>query len=173
MLDATRLRTPCLFDKIVSADEAATLITDGMNVGVSGFTPSGYPKKTTLALAKAIKAGKKCRINIWSGASVGPEIEEALAEVGGISGRMPYYAASNKTLSRQINTGSVTYIDQHLSHFAQQIDYGFYGDVDVAIVEAAAINADGSIVLGSGVGNTPMLVKHAKKLLLRSTHLSR
>lgn len=163
MLDATRLRTPCLFDKIVSADEAATLITDGMNVGVSGFTPSGYPKKTTLALAKAIKAGKKCRINIWSGASVGPEIEETLAEVGGISGRMPYYAASNKTLSRQINTGSVTYIDQHLSHFAQQIDYGFYGDVDVAIVEAAAINADGSIVLGSGVGNTPMLVKHAKK----------
>lgn len=166
MLDATRLRTPCLFDKIVSADEAATLITDGMNVGVSGFTPSGYPKKTTLALAKAIKAGKKCRINIWSGASVGPEIEEALAEVGGISGRMPYYAASNKTLSRQINTGSVTYIDQHLSHFAQQIDYGFYGDVDVAIVEAAAINADGSIVLGSGVGNTPMLVKHAKKIIV-------
>lgn len=101
MLDATRLRTPCLFDKIVSADEAATLITDGMNVGVSGFTPSGYPKKTTLALAKAIKAGKKCRINIWSGASVGPEIEETLAEVGGISGRMPYYAASNKILSRR------------------------------------------------------------------------
>lgn len=166
MLDATRLRTPCLFDKIVSADEAATLITDGMNVGVSGFTPSGYPKKTTLALAKAIKAGKRCRINIWSGASVGPEIEEALAEVGGISGRMPYYAASNKALSRQINTGSVTYIDQHLSHFAQQIDYGFYGDVDVAIVEAAAINADGSIVLGSGVGNTPMLVKHAKKIIV-------
>lgn len=166
MLDATRLRTPCLFDKIVSADEAATLITDGMNVGVSGFTPSGYPKKTTLALAKAIKAGKKCRINIWSGASVGPEIEETLAEVGGISGRMPYYTASNKTLSRQINTGSVTYIDQHLSHFAQQIDYGFYGDVDVAIVEAAAINADGSIVLGSGVGNTPMLVKHAKKIIV-------
>ena len=166
MLDARRLRTPCLFDKIVSADEAATLITDGMNVGVSGFTPSGYPKKTTLALAKAIKAGKKCRINIWSGASVGPEIEETLAEVGGISGRMPYYAASNKILSRQINTGSVTYIDQHLSHFAQQIDYGFYGDVDVAIVEAAAINADGSIVLGSGVGNTPMLVKHAKKIIV-------
>lgn len=166
MLDATRLRTPCLFDKIVSADEAATLITDGINVGVSGFTPSGYPKKTTLALAKAVKAGKKCRINIWSGASVGPEIEETLAEVGGISGRMPYYAASNKTLSRQINTGSVTYIDQHLSHFAQQIDYGFYGDVDVAIVEAAAINADGSIVLGPGVGNTPMLVKHAKKIIV-------
>ena len=57
-------------DKIVSPEKAAELITDGMNVGVAGFTPSGYPKKTTLALAEAIKRGKKWRINLWSGASV-------------------------------------------------------------------------------------------------------
>lgn len=87
MLDSTRLRNPQLFDKIVTPEEAAALITDGMNVGVSGFTPSGYPKKTTIALAKAIKEGKRCRINIWSGASVGPEIEEELAAVGAIKGR--------------------------------------------------------------------------------------
>lgn len=52
MLDSTRLRNPKLFDKIVTPEEAAALITDGMNVGVSGFTPSGYPKKTTIALAR-------------------------------------------------------------------------------------------------------------------------
>ena len=166
MLDASRLRSPELFNKIVSAEEAAALITDGMNVGVSGFTPSGYPKKTTIALAKAIKAGKQCRINIWSGASVGPEIEEELAKVGGIKGRMPYYAASNKTIRSQINCGQVEYLDQHLSHFAQQIDYGFFGDVDVAIVEAAAITKEGHLILGPGVGNTPMLVKHAKRIIV-------
>lgn len=166
MLDATRLRHPSLFDKIVTADEAARLIGDGMTVGVSGFTPSGYPKKTTIALAKAIKNGKQCRINIWSGASVGPEIEEELAKVGGIKGRMPYYAASNKSIREQINNGAIDYIDQHLSHFAQQIDYGFFGDVDVAIVEAAAITKEGNIILGPGVGNTPMLVKHAKKIIV-------
>lgn len=166
MLDATRLRAPCLFEKVVSADKAAELITDGMNVGVSGFTPSGYPKKTTMALARAIKAGKKCRINIWSGASVGPEIEEELAKVGGVKGRMPYYSAANKSMKAGINDGTIEYIDQHLSHFAQQIDYGFFGNVDVAIVEAAAINADGSIVLGPGIGNIPMLVKHAKKVIV-------
>lgn len=166
MLDSSRLRNPCLFEKIVTPEQAAELITDGMNVGVSGFTPSGYPKKTTIALAKAIKNGKKCRINIWSGASVGPEIEEELAAVGGIKGRMPYYAASNKSMKAQINDGQIDYIDQHLSHFAQQIDYGFFGDVDLAIVEATAINADGSIVLGPGVGNIPMLVKHAKKIIV-------
>lgn len=105
MLDSTRLRNPQLFDKIVTPEEAAALITDGMNVGVSGFTPSGYPKKTTIALAKAIKEGKRCRINIWSGASVGPEIEEELAAVGAIKGRMPYYAASNKSMKKGINEG--------------------------------------------------------------------
>lgn len=166
MLDSTRLRHPALFSKLVTADEAAQLITDGMNVGVSGFTPSGYPKKTTLALAKAIRAGKQCRINLWSGASVGPEIEEALAQAGGIKGRMPYYAASNPTIRRQINSGAVEYLDQHLSHFAQQIDYGFFGKVDVAIVEATAITKEGHLILGPGVGNTPMLVKHAKKIIV-------
>lgn len=58
--------------------------------------------KTTIALAKAIKEGKRCRINIWSGASVGPEIEEELAAVGAIKGRMPYYAASNKSMKRAL-----------------------------------------------------------------------
>ncbi|MBO5515376.1 MAG: acetyl-CoA hydrolase [Schwartzia sp.] len=166
MLDKSRLRNPALFGKIVSPEKAAELIQDGMNVGVAGFTPSGYPKKTTLALAEAIRKGRKCRINIWSGASVGPEIEEALAEVDGIAGRQPYYAASNKTLAHEINDGEVSYIDQHLSHFAQQVDYGFFGNVDVAIVEAAAITEDGDFVLGTGVGNLPMFVKHAKHIIV-------
>ncbi len=166
MLDSSRLRHSSLFNKIVSADDAANMIVDGMNIGVSGFTPSGYPKKTTTALAKAIKAGKSCRINLWSGASVGPEIEEELAAVNGIKSRTPYYAASNKSMRRDINNGIIDYVDQHLSHFAPQLDYGFFGDVDIAIVEAAAINPDGSIVLGPAVGNIPMFVKHAKKIIV-------
>ena len=59
MLDRTRLRNPRLFAKVVPPEKAAELIEDGMHVGVAGFTPSGYPKKTTLALAEAIKAGQK------------------------------------------------------------------------------------------------------------------
>lgn len=166
MLDNTRLRNPALTAKITTPEKAAELITDGMNVGVAGFTPSGYPKKTTLALAKAIKEGKKCRINVWSGASVGPEIEEALAEVDGIASRMPYYAASNVSLKKGINEGRVDYLDRHLSHFAQEIDYGFFGELDVAIVEAAAITKEGNLILGSGVGNLPMFLKHAKRVIV-------
>lgn len=166
MLTSDRLRNPNLFGKVMTADQAAAMIHDGMNVGVSGFTPSGYPKLVTQALARAVKHGKKCRINLWSGASVGPEIEETLAQAGAVANRAPYYAASNQKMRTGINNGNIGYTDVHLSHFAQQIDYGFLGDVDIAIVEAVAITKEGDIVLGPGVGNTPMLVKHAKKIIV-------
>ncbi len=166
MLTEQRLRQPSLFEKIVSAEQAAELITDGMSVGVSGFTPSGYPKKVTQALAKAVRDGKQCRIALWSGASVGPEIEEELAAANAVSRRAPYYAASNKSMRTAINAGEIRYTDMHLSHMAQQIDYGFLGPVDTVIVEAVAITENGELVLGPGVGNTPMLVRHAKNVIV-------
>ena len=166
VLTSERLRHPSLFDKLVPADKAAELIQDGMTVGVSGFTPSGYPKAVTMALARAVKAGKKCQVAIWSGASVGSEIEEELASVGAVARRAPYYAASNKHMRTAINQGEICYTDVHLSHMAQQIDYGFLGKIDVAIVEAAAITPEGDLLLGPGVGNTPMFVKHAEKIIV-------
>lgn len=57
-----------------------------------------------------------------------------------------------------------------MSHFGQQVDYGFFGNVDVAIIEATAITAEGNIILGPGVGNAPIFVKHAKKNHYRSQY---
>ena len=166
MLDKTRLRNPKLFEKIVSAQQAAAMITDGMNVATGGFTPSGYPKKTTLALAEQIRNGKKCRINLWTGASVGREIEEALASVDGINSRLPYYNCNHKSLQNGINERRVNYVDIHLSHFGQQVNYGFFGSVDIVIVEAVAITEEGNLILGPGVGNIPIYVKNAKKIIV-------
>ncbi|MGL5513583.1 MAG: acetyl-CoA hydrolase/transferase family protein, partial [Sporomusa sp.] len=166
MLTSDRLRHPSLFEKIISADCAAELIQDGMTIGVSGFTPSGYPKVVTKALAHAVKAGKKCRVSVLSGASVGPEIEEELASAGAVSRRAPYYAASNKYMRTGINQGEICYIDLHLSHLAQQIDYGFWGKLDVAIVEAVAITPEGDLILGPGIGNTPIFVQAADKIIV-------
>ena len=46
-----RVRNTELHAKIVSAEEAAAFIKPGMNIGVSGFTPAGYPKAVPMALA--------------------------------------------------------------------------------------------------------------------------
>ena len=39
---------------IVSAEEAAGMIRDGMAVGISGFTNAGYPKAVPHALAQRL-----------------------------------------------------------------------------------------------------------------------
>ncbi len=42
--------------KVCSAEDAAKIIKNGMNVGFSGFTGAGYPKAVPVALAAQIKA---------------------------------------------------------------------------------------------------------------------
>ena len=73
-----RLRDARALSLVRTAEEAAELISDGMTVGVSGFTPSGYPKAVPLALAERGKRGENIKIDVYSGASVGPEIDTAL-----------------------------------------------------------------------------------------------
>ena len=47
---------------------------------------------------------------------------------------------------KALNSGAVKYIDMHLSTMAQNVRYGFFGDLDVAIVEVCQINEDGSLL---------------------------
>ena len=47
-----RIRMKSLWNKVVGADEAATLFKDGMIVGMSGFTRAGEAKVVPLALAE-------------------------------------------------------------------------------------------------------------------------
>src|SRR5574344_2956899 len=139
-----RVRNKELHAKIVSAEEAAAFIKPGMNIGASGFTPAGYPKAVPLALAERMKK-EPFQINLWTGASVGKELDGALMEVGGIARRMPYQ--TNNDLRKALNAGKLEYFDLHLSHSAQMVRYGFLGGkVDVAIVEACAITEEGHII---------------------------
>lgn len=154
-----RVRNKALHEKIVSAEEAASIIKPGMNVATSGFTPAGYPKAVPLALAERMKK-EPFQINLWTGASVGKELDGALAEVNGIARRMPYQ--TNGDLRKALNSGKVQYCDLHLSESAQLSRYGFLGGkVDVAIVEACAITEEGHIIPTTSMGNTASYVQSA------------
>ena len=141
-----------------------------MNIGVSGFTPSGYPKAVPLALAERAKTDP-LKINLWTGASVGPEIDSALTNAGVVARRLPYQ--TNNDLRKAINNGSVKYTDLHLSHVAQMARYGFmYGrhDVDIAIIEACIIkdlgNGQIGIVPTTSMGNSSSWVQSAKQVII-------
>ena len=164
MIDISdRVRNKGLQSKIVSAEEAAAFFKPGMNVACSGFTSSGYPKAVPLALAERMKKDP-FTINLWTGASVGPELEQALADVKGIKKRLPYQ--TNKTLRGEINDGTVDYLDLHLSESAQLARYGYLGDIDVALVEAAAITEEGNLIPTTSLGNTASYVQQADKVIV-------
>ena len=154
-----------LRQKIMTADQAAELIKDGMTVATSGFTPAGYPKAVPLALAKRVKKSKeKLQISLLTGASVGEEIDGALTEAGIITRRYPYQ--TNKLLRDSINNGGIAYADIHLSHFAQQVRYGFFGEIDLAIIEAIAIDEEGNIIPSTSVGVSPTFIDRAKSIIV-------
>jgi len=160
-----RIGNTKLQKKIITADQAAELIKDGMTIATSGFTPAGYPKVVPLALAKRVKKSKeKLQISLLTGASVGEELDGALAEVDIIARRYPYQ--TNKSLRNNINSGKINYADIHLSHFVQQVRYDFFGEIDLAIIEAIAIDEEGNIIPSTSVGASPTFIDKAKAIIV-------
>ncbi len=157
-----RIRKKEYKEKIIEASQAAELVENGMVVGCSGFTPSGYPKAIPLALSK--KKNQDINITLLSGASVGKELDGKLAEQGIITRRFPYQ--SDEKLREKINRGTIDYYDMHLSHFPQQVRYGYYGNVELAIIEAVAITEEGNIIPSTSVGASNTFVSEANKVLL-------
>ncbi len=153
----------------ITAEEAASYIKNGDNVGFSGFTASGTPKVVTVALAERAKAlheeGKPFKINVFTGASTNDHVDGELSRADAIGIRTPYQSHSDARKSANRADG-MHYFDAHLSHLAQDLRYGFYGDIDVAIVEATEMSPNGEVVLGAGLGMTPTLVDMAKKVII-------
>ena len=153
-----RVRNKDLQARIVTAEEAAAFIKPGMSIGMSGFTASAYPKAIPLALAERMKK-EPFTVDIWTGASTGPELDDTLAAVHGIKKRLPYQ--TDNILRSEINDGSVDYLDLHLSESAQLARVGYLGKLDLAIVEAVAITEEGNIIPSTSLGNAASYVQQA------------
>jgi len=165
---ATRVLTSRLERKIMSAETAAGLIQSGDQIGMSGFTGSGYPKAVPIELAHRIAdahfRGEKFQVSVFTGASTGPELDGALARAGGIHLRLPYQ--SDPETRKRINAGEMDYMDIHLSHVAQFVEYGFLGKLDVALIEVTAILEDGRVVPSSSLGNNKTWIDCAERVIL-------
>lgn len=168
----SRITCPVLRAKVTTAEEAALQISPADNVGFSGFTGAGYPKVVPRALADRIneahQRGEEFQIGLWTGASTAPDADGILAEARAVSTRLPYN--SDPTMRALINAGEVDYVDEHLSHSAQHMWFGFYGNLDVAVVEVTAILPDGMLVPSTSVGNNKTWLDHADRVILEVNH---
>lgn len=154
--------------RFITAEEAAEFVHHGDNVGFGGFTPAGNPKVVPGAIAKRAIAehekGNPFKIGMFTGASTGARLDGVLAQAEAVKFRTPYQ--SNKDLRNLINNGEVDYFDLHLSSLAQDLRYGFYGKIDVAIIEAADVTEDGKIVPTTGVGILPTICRLADRIII-------
>ena len=164
----SRIAAPALQSRVMSAQDAAALISNGSTVGMSGFTGSGYPKAVPIALAEQIEArhaaGDHFKVKVWTGASTGPELDGALAKADGIELRLPYN--SDPIARDKINKGEMNYFDMHLSQVAPMAWQGFLGPLNTAVVEVAGITADGGLIPSSSVGNNKTWLDRAEQIIL-------
>ena len=102
----SRIEPKELLDKVCDGKTAAAMIQPGDILGISGFTPCGYPKITMHELAERMKQ-TPFQVDVWTGASTGSQIDTELVAVNGIRNRMPYQ--TNANLRKAINAGQINY----------------------------------------------------------------
>lgn len=165
---AERIHSESHAAKVMSAEDAAALIAPDSTIGMSGFTGAGHAKAVPGALARRIEAaherGRRFAVNVWTGASTAPELDGLLAAADGIDLRMPYQ--SDPVSRRKINEGEIEYLDMHLSHVAQTVWEGFFGHLDLALVEVSGITETGQLVPSSSVGNNKTWLDLADRVIL-------
>ena len=162
-MSSERIRLASLHNKIVTAQQAAELIQDGMTVGMSGFTRAGEAKAVPQALAERAKV-TPLKIDLITGASLGNDLDKQLTESGVLARRMPFQV--DTTLRRAINDGKVMFVDQHLSETVEHMRNLQMKKPDIAIIEAVAITEEGYIVPTTSVGNSASFAVFAEKIIV-------
>lgn len=166
-----RIREQGLHGKIMLASDTIRYFKNGMVLGFSGFSTAN-PKVVPMALADHVEKNRlqgKMRFTVYTGASMGRDIEDRWAGLQMIDGRAPWLASN--VGRKEINAGRTRMSDVHLSKFAQDMQNGFLplndaGKIDLAIVEASDITEDGGIILTSDVGMSLEMISMAEKVIL-------
>ena len=169
MTDLSHIRHRGLAGKVMSADEAAALIEPGDQRRDERVHRRRLPEgrcrpRWSARITEATARGERFKVGVWTGASTAPELDGALAAVDGIELRMPYQ--SDPVSRAKINAGHMDYLDVHLSHVAQMVWEGFFGHLDVALVEVAGITEDGDLIPSSSVGNNKTWIDQADQVIL-------
>ena len=103
-------------------------------------------------------------MSVFTGASTGDSCDGILSRAKAIRYRAPY--TTNVDFRKAVTNGEIAYNDIHLSQMAQKVRYGFMGNVDIAIIEACEVTADGKIYLTAAGGIAPTICRLADKIIV-------
>jgi succinyl-CoA:acetate CoA-transferase len=150
-------------DKVMTAAEAALLFRDGMLVATSGST-MGYPKATFTALSERIKTQGGIRIDLLCTGPLSSEIEDDLVDAGGIRTRIG--VVGSEKLRAAVNRGEVRFVEGRGAQLPLQVKRGWFGPVDLAVVEAIGLTLEGNIIPATTVYDSPEWIDAASGVIV-------
>ena len=159
-----RIRHRESLGKIMTANEAAGHFRDGMMVATSGNPLMGYPKATFLALSERIKREGGIRIDLLCAGPLGSEVEDILVDVGGMRTRIG--AIGGEKLRAAVNRGEVRFIEGKGGQLPLQVKRGWFGPVDMAVVEAVGLTREGNIIPSTAVYDSPEWIAAASAVIV-------
>ncbi|MFW5919859.1 MAG: acetyl-CoA hydrolase/transferase C-terminal domain-containing protein [Halanaeroarchaeum sp.] len=148
---------------IVDARTAADIVADDATIAVSGFGSVGNPKAVPAALARSAESGRDLSLSIVSGGSTGEQIDTQLVEADAMARRYPFQGRA--TSRKAINERRVAFQDTHIARLGERVELGSLVDVDLAIVEAVAVEP-GRLVPSTSIGQTPAYVAAANEVIV-------
>ncbi len=158
-----RIRHPESQKKVMTAEKAALLFRDGMKVATSGST-MGYPKATFAALSERIKKQGGIRIDLLCAGPLSSEIEDGLVDAGGIRTRIG--VVGSEKLRAAVNRGEVKFIEGRGAQLPLQVKRGWFGPVDMTVVEAIGLTRDGNIIPSTAVYDSPEWLDAAAEVIV-------
>ncbi len=146
-----------------NAEDAASLVTDGMHVAMGGYSGAGYPKAVVEALRERRMAGDAFGISLTTGANL-PWVDERLGSAGILSRRAPMVA--HKALGTLVNRSEVHYVEQQMNRMPRLLRSNAFGPIDLLVVEALGFDAEGNLIPTNAIGMLDLLMQAADRIII-------
>ena len=159
-----RIKFEPLRERVLTAAEAAQFVENGMRIGTCGTMTAGYPISFFEALAQRGEKGERFKIDLWSCAPLGPEVDGKLAEMGLLNRRLAHQA--NPALAKAINKGEIHYADMGAAWVPVEVRKGSLGKLDIAVIEAVEITDEGFVVPTICPGDEATFLRYADNVIV-------
>jgi succinyl-CoA:acetate CoA-transferase len=161
-----RIRSKALRDRMMDADQAVErFIPAKGTVAFSCMGASALAKEIPDALARSADAGREYELTLLTGGSTTARFEACIGKLG-VRRRFPYLSEAAR---KAVNEGRVEFFDSRIGEYGDLVREGTLsegGPVDVAIVEATAIDERGHLIPSLSVDAMTAFIDASRRVIV-------
>ena len=135
------------------------------SIAFSCMGGSSLAKEVPEALGRAAAAGRRYELTLLTGGATTARFEDAIARVG-VRRRFPYLSGPAR---KSVNDGAVEFFDTRIGEFPDFVRQGRYTGgqpIDVAVIEATAIDTGGRVIPALSLDALPAFVDASRRVIV-------